>query len=71
MASEGKTEIFNISGMSCGHCVRAVQQAIEGAGAEALRVEVGSAEVRYQPESLRRDVLIRAIEEEGYQVVGG
>lgn len=65
-----KKETLEITGMSCGHCVRAVRQAIEGAGATALVVEVGKAEIEY-PDVLRRDTIVSAIEEEGYQVVGG
>jgi copper chaperone len=67
-----KNETFTIQGMSCDHCVRAVKGALEGIpGVEARRVEIGRAEVSYDETKVKRDALIRAVEEEGYQVVGG
>lgn len=65
-----KTETLTIEGMSCDHCVRAVRGAIEGLpGAVATRVEVGRAEVSYDETKTSRDVLLQAIEEEGYRVL--
>ncbi|MEX1054525.1 MAG: cation transporter, partial [Rhodothermales bacterium] len=40
-------EKLTIEGMGCGHCVTAVQQALNGLeGVEAEKVEIGSAVVR-------------------------
>ncbi len=62
---------FDIEGMSCGHCVRAVENALsEVAGVRGAEVRVGHADVDAE-EGTSRDALVSAIEEEGYQVVGG
>lgn len=56
-----------IDGMSCGGCVASVRRALEAvAGAEIRSVEVGLAVVRVAPE--RRDELVRAIEDAGFDV---
>ena len=64
-----QTEIFNIEGMSCGHCVKAVRQALESiAGVDVENVEIGRAQVSYDSSVTDRIHLIEAIEEEGYTV---
>jgi copper chaperone len=65
-----KTENLTIEGMSCGHCVKAVQEAIEAAGAKADKVEVGKAALHYDETKTSREKIILAIEEEGYKVIG-
>ena len=59
---------FKVSGMSCGHCVRAITQAIQ-AQDQAARVEVDLAAglVRVQGE-LDAARILAAIREEGYEV---
>ena len=60
---------FDIEGMSCDHCVRAVKNALEAVpGVRAADVRVGHADV--ETEGATRDALVGAIEEEGYRVVG-
>jgi copper chaperone len=67
--SEQKTDTLQITGMSCGHCVRTVQEALEDVeGAEVLGVEVGSARVRYDPARVRRERLVEAVEGAGFGV---
>lgn len=60
---------FKVSGMSCGHCVRAITQAIQ-AQDQAARVEVDLAAglVRVQGE-LDAARIQAAIREEGYEVM--
>jgi copper chaperone len=65
-----KTETLTIEGMSCGHCVKAVKEAIETTGAKTEKVEVGSAQLQYDETKISRDKIILAIEEEGYKVIG-
>ncbi len=61
---------FEISGMSCGHCVKAVQQALASvAGATTESVVVGSARVSFDPAVLRVAQLRDAVEDAGYAVV--
>ena len=60
---------LKISGMSCGHCVNAVRDALEGLdGVDVQRVEIGSAAVTYDPERSTPADIERAIEDAGYQL---
>lgn len=65
-----KHETLTIDGMSCGHCVNAVKNAIEEAGAKAETVEIGKARIEYDETKLTREKIVLAIEDEGYKVVG-
>ena len=59
---------FKVSGMSCGHCVRAVTQAIQALD-QAARVEVDLAAGLVSVESnLDAAQIQAAIHEEGYEV---
>lgn len=63
-----------IEGMSCGHCVAAVRQALEGVdGVEVREVTVGSATVSYDPQAVTPREIAGAVEAEGYaaQVAAG
>ncbi|WP_296811896.1 cation transporter [Thiocapsa sp.] len=60
------THILSITGMSCGHCVRAVTSALESvAGVESVAVdlELGRARVEGQADV---DALVAAVVAEGY-----
>lgn len=60
------TTELNISGMSCGHCVKAVEGALKGVpGVEGVQVDLagGKATVEGQAEQA---ALIAAVTEEGY-----
>lgn len=60
---------LKISGMSCGHCVNAVKDALsELDGVDVRRVEIGSATVDYDPARTSRAAIEGAIEEAGYQL---
>lgn len=62
---------LTIEGMSCAHCVRAVESALEGLpGVSVDEVEVGSASISYDPGQGALEQAERAIEEEGYRVSG-
>ncbi|AAZ37272.1 copper resistance protein CopZ [Pseudomonas amygdali pv. tabaci str. ATCC 11528] len=60
-------QLFNVQGMTCGHCVRAVTQAIKNddPGAD-VQVELASKQVKVQS-SLSPEQIVRLISEEGYQ----
>lgn len=61
-------QAFKVSGMSCGHCVRAITQAIKALDASA-EVEVDLASGRVQvSDGLDREQVQAAIREEGYSV---
>ena len=60
---------IKIGGMSCHHCVRAVEEALAGLeGVEVKRVEIGEAEIVYDPDQVAPSRILEAIEEEGYTV---
>jgi copper chaperone len=59
---------LHVDGMTCGHCVRAVTQAIQALDPGA-RVQVDLAAKTVATEtSLTRDAVAAAIAEEGYKV---
>lgn len=60
---------MHISGMSCGHCVAAVTQALTDLdGVEVEQVTVGSATVVYDPARTAPARLAEALEDAGYEV---
>lgn len=64
------TLTIQVKGMTCGHCVRAVTQAIQEQDKQAV-VEVDLATGNTQVRStLTREAVVAAITEEGYQVMG-
>jgi copper chaperone len=66
-----ETISLKIAGMSCGHCVRAVQGALDRVeGVDVERVEVGSASVRFDPARTDATRIAQVLEEAGYPVVG-
>ncbi len=59
-------QVFNVQGMTCGHCVRAVTNAIKGEDPSAdVQVDLGKGEVKVQSQ-LAAEQVIGLIEEEGY-----
>ena len=62
---------FDIPGMTCGGCARAITTAIHGVDAQA-RVDVDLARKTVGVESgLGRETLAKAIREAGYEVAAG
>ncbi len=60
---------FHVTGMTCGHCERAVQQAITAIDAQAqVRIDRPAGQVVVQSASASREALAHAIAEEGYEV---
>lgn len=58
---------LSIEGMSCDHCVRAVRSALSDIpGVEVKRVEVGAAEVAFDPARTSRAAIVDAVNDEGY-----
>ena len=59
---------LEISGMSCGHCVASVRQALgELDGVQIEDVAVGSARVAYDPDRTRVQEVIAAVNDQGYE----
>ncbi|WPP00518.1 cation transporter [Pseudomonas sp. HR96] len=62
---------FNVQGMTCAHCARAIESAIGEADPQArVEVEVASGQVRVDS-SLSAEALIQLIEAEGYSAQRG
>ncbi len=61
-------QVFNVVGMSCGHCERAVTQAVQRIDPEAqVTINRNAQEVKVNSEQPRQ-AIARAIAEEGYDV---
>ena len=60
---------LEISGMSCGHCVNAVKNALQQLdGVDVKSVEIGAATVDYDPSRSSPAAIEGAIEDAGYQL---
>ncbi len=60
---------YTISGMSCEHCVKAVENALkEIDGVTVRNVEIGRAVVAYDDDQVKGAEVVAALEEEGYRV---
>ena len=62
--------VLKVEGMSCEHCVRAVSNAVAGAGAADVTVDLksGSASFSYDPAKTQLETIKAAITEEGFTV---
>ena len=60
---------LEIAGMTCGHCVKAVQSALDAVpGVEVEAVAIGSARVRFDERQASRSRITQAVVDEGYAV---
>lgn len=61
-------QVFNVQGMSCGHCVKAITNAVQAKDpAASVRVDLAAKEVGVES-ALSADQVIKAISEEGYAI---
>jgi copper chaperone CopZ len=59
---------LHIEGMSCGHCLRAVQQALQGIpGATVETVQMGRAVIETTPEGPTGEALAALVTDAGYR----
>lgn len=63
-----KTETIKISGMTCNHCVKSVDEAIKQLPVEKYEVKIGSLFVEYNPEKLTKQQIITTVEDIGYEI---
>ena len=64
-----KTTRLKVEGMTCGHCVAAVEKALKnqrGVRNATVHLDAGAAEVEYEEGAVGPEQLIAAVEEEGY-----
>ncbi|WP_058304196.1 copper chaperone CopZ [Gorillibacterium timonense] len=65
--------VLNVEGMSCNHCVQAVEKALgKLSGVDKVKVELAEKKVSvdYEENQVTVDALKSAIEDQGYDVVG-
>lgn len=62
--------VFQVKGMSCGHCVRAVTKALQQRDPQAqVEVDLPTGRVTIHS-TLSRKAAAAAIDEEGYEILG-
>ncbi|ANY89506.1 MULTISPECIES: heavy-metal-associated domain-containing protein [Pseudomonas] len=60
-------QVFNVQGMTCGHCVKAVTRAVQAQDAAAqVQVDLPGKQVRVQSQ-LAVEQILAAIREQGYE----
>ena len=65
MATQNLT--LHIAGMSCGHCLNAVNQALAGLpGVSIDSVRIGRADLRFDDSQIRPAQITAAVEDAGY-----
>jgi copper chaperone len=58
---------LKIEGMTCQHCVRAVESRLRGTpGIEVERVVIGAADIKYNAAAMTVDEIAELIADEGY-----
>jgi len=61
---------LHVSGMSCGHCLNAVRTALSGAeGVELKSVQMGRAELEYDPAVTSPERIRDVVADAGYEAV--
>ena len=64
------SRIYQVSGMTCSHCVLSIKEEVsEVAGVENVDVELASGRVTISGESFADDAIRAAVEEAGYEVI--
>jgi len=59
---------LNVSGMSCGHCVHAVREALGSVpGVKIEDVRIGSASVSFDEDKVTVGALVDAVADAGYE----
>ena len=61
---------LKVNGMTCGHCEKAVVNAIEDAGASPIKVcrEQSTAELEFDPAKVSLDAIKAEIVDAGYEI---
>ena len=60
---------FIIEGMSCDHCVMAVEKELNKLDIENHKVEIGSVKIEFDPDKVSEDDIKNSITESGYTVI--
>lgn len=70
MFEKSEKLILHIEGMSCEHCAKRVTEAlkaVKGVKKAEVHLETKSADVTYIPSKTRREAMILAVQEAGYE----
>ena len=60
---------IKIEGMSCQHCVMAVQKSLSRLNLKKYDVSIGNAKVEFDEHVIKEEMIVKAIEDAGYKVV--
>ena len=60
---------FKIEGMSCHHCVMAVQKSLSKLKLKEYDVKIGSANVEFDEQETNEEMIIKTIDNAGYKVL--
>jgi copper chaperone len=60
---------FKIEGMSCGHCVMAVEKELNKLDIENIKVGIGSVIIEFDPDKVSEEDIKNSIRESGYIVI--
>jgi len=60
---------YKIGGMTCPHCVMAIEIELDEIGVNSREVKIGSAVVEFDESKISEDKVVNAIEEAGYKVL--
>lgn len=64
------TQTLEIGGMTCGHCLRSVKQALDGlTGVTLDEVRIGKAVVTFDETQVSADAIAEAVRDAGYEVL--
>ncbi len=67
-----KSEILNVEGMSCAHCVNAITKAVgslKGVENVSVNLEDKTVSVRFKEGDITLDKIKEEIEEQGYDII--
>ncbi|MGY4688328.1 copper chaperone CopZ [Salibacterium sp. K-3] len=65
------TETLNVKGMSCAHCVQAVEGSVgelEGVSRVQVNLDQGNVDVEYDKNVTSHEDIVEAIDDQGYDV---
>ena len=60
---------YNVSGMTCPHCVKAVEMELKKLDLNSFNVEIGTVNVKFDENKISEDKIFDAIKEAGYKVI--
>lgn len=60
--------VLKINGMSCQHCIKAVEKVIESFKPKSYNVNLGEAKIEFDENELQIEQIKKEIEEAGYKI---